>query len=563
MKQDKIISEAFPGGKKEEGRSEAYKKAAGRTAAEERRDAPVQGQAGAGAGQDAAKPEENRNGEEITREPELADTEKPKGFCQTEPESGGLSRSFSFPAPQKSPEEVEAELSAYLAGEDSREETGDKKGRKQKRAKKRRPGKIKADENGGGKAGGVWRTKKGKRRAAAAAAVLAAAIFIKAFTGGEKAVQAPSMLLTKGDVVSTLSLTGPVSGTESADVVSNLHAEVLEIRVKEGDRVEKGQVLAVIDRTDAQKEVDIAQNSYELAVSEYNENIRDTRNGYEKAVQDYNTAKLNYDRTKALFDAGASSQADFESAGNALSDARRAVDGFTVENGQAVPDKSYELKIKSAQFELEQKKRNLEDTEVKSPISGTVVRVNSKVGQFADKPEDEKPMFIVENLDQLNMELQISEYSVGKVSVGLPVEITADILDGKTASGTITSISPTGEEKAGGGSSERVVPTTVSIDDPSGALIAGITARATVVTEKAEHVFKVPTTAILNGEDGVKRIAVLSEGTKTVHLLPVTTGTESDLETEIAPAEGESLQEGMTVLLSPAGLEEGMEVEPV
>lgn len=515
MKQDKILSETFPGERKEEGRGAAYKKAAGRTEAEDR--------------------------------------------------NGGLSCSPSFPTPQKSPEEVEAELSAYLAGEGGREGAGGRKGWKQKRAekKKNRTGKMETGESGGGKAGGGWRTKKGKRRAAAAAAVLAAAIFIKLLTGGEKAVQAPSMILTKGDVVSTLSLTGPVSGTESADVVSNLHAEVLEIRVKEGDRVEKGQVLAVIDRTDAQKEVDIAQNSYELAVSEYNENIRDTRNGYEKAVQDYDTAKLNYDRTKALFSAGASSQADLESAGNALSDARRAVDGFTVENGQAVPDKSYELKIKSAQFELEQKKRDLEDTEVKSPISGTVVRVNSKVGQFADKPEDEKPMFIVENLDQLNMELQISEYSVGKVSVGLPVEITADILDGKTASGTITSISPTGEEKAGGGSSERVVPTTVSIDDPSGALIAGITARATVVTEKAEHVFKVPATAILNGEDGVKRIAVLLEGTKTVHLLPVTTGTESDLETEIAPAEGEVLQEGMTVLLSPAGLEEGMEVEPV
>ena len=67
------------------------------------------------------------------------------------------------------------------------------------------------------------------------------------------------MALAKGDVVSSLSLTGPVSGTDSADVVSNLHSEVLEIRVKEGDTVEKGQVLAVIDRTDAQKEVDVAR----------------------------------------------------------------------------------------------------------------------------------------------------------------------------------------------------------------------------------------------------------------------------------------------------------------
>ena len=213
-------------------------------------------------------------------------------------------------------------------------------------------------------------------------------------------------------------------------------------------------------------------------------------------------------------------------------------------------------------IELDQKKRDLEDTEVKSPISGTVVRVNSKVGQFADKPEDEKPMFIIENLAQLEMELQISEYSVGDVTVGLPVEITADILDGKAVTGTVTSISPTGEEKTGSSSTERVVPTIVSIDKADSGLIAGITARATIVTERAESVFKVPSSAVRTGEDGSRQIAVLKEGTNIVHFISVDTGVESDLETEIIPGE-EGLTEGMTLLLSPEGLTEGMEVEPV
>ena len=43
----------------------------------------------------------------------------------------------------------------------------------------------------------------------------------------------------------------------------------------------------------------------------------------------------------------------------------------------------------------------------------------------------------------------------------------------------------------------------------------------------------------------------------------MTTGVESDLETEIDAASGEALTEGMTVLLSPEGLSEGMEVMPV
>lgn len=445
-------------------------------------------------------------------------------------------------ASPKSKEEVERELEAYL---DEPEE------------KKRRRISL---------AGAVRKIRgqspKRKRIEIVLAAAAAACLAVRCAAGGNSLPKVSSAPLEKGDVVSSLSLTGPVSGTDSADVVSNLHSEILEIRVKEGDPVEKGQVLAVIDRTDTQKEVDIAQNAYDLAVSEYNETLRDTKIGYEKAKQDYSTAERNYHRNQTLFELGAVSSAEFEAAGNALSDARRAVEGYRTENGQAVPDESYELKVKAAQFELDQKKRELEDTEVKSPISGTVVRVNSKVGQFADKPEDEKPMFIIENLSQLEMELQISEYSVGDVAVGLPVEITADILDGKTVTGTITAISPTGEEKTGSSSTERVVPTTVSIDKADSGLIAGITARASIVTERAEQVFKVPSSSLRTGEDGRRQIAVLKEGTNTVHFISVDTGAESDLETEIIPGE-EELTEGMTLLLSPDGLTEGMEVEPV
>ena len=450
-------------------------------------------------------------------------------------------KNTSYASP-KSGEEVERELEAYI--------------NEPKNGKRRRitlSGAVRAIRG---------QSLKKKRIEAVLAVAAAVCLAVRCTAGGSTLSQVPSMALAKGDVVSSLSLTGPVSGTDSADVVSNLHSEVLEIRVREGDTVEKGQVLAVIDRTDAQKEVDVAQNAYDLAVSEYNESLRDTKIGYEKAKQDYSTASLNYERNKTLFESGAISSAEFEAVGNALSDARRAVEGYRMENGQAVPDESYELKVKAAQFELDQKKRDLEDTEVKSPISGTVVRVNSKVGQFADKPEDEKPMFIIENLAQLEMELQISEYSVGDVSVGLPVDITADILNGKTVTGTITSISPTGEEKTGSASTERVVPATVSIDKADSGLIAGITARASIVTERAEDVFKVPSSAVRTGEDGSRQIAVLKEGTGIVHFVSVDTGVESDLETEIIPI-GEELTEGMTLLLTPDGLTEGMEVEPV
>ena len=134
-----------------------------------------------------------------------------------------------------------------------------------------------------------------------------------------------------------------------------------------------------------------------------------------------------------------------------------------MEDGRGVADASYALQVENAAFELQKKQEELKNTQVKSAIDGTVVRVNSKVGQFADKVEDDKPMFSIENLEELELEIKVSEYSIGRVKAGQKAVITADILDGASVDGEVVKISPTGEEK-GGGSTERVIPATIRID---------------------------------------------------------------------------------------------------
>ncbi|MEF9939791.1 MAG: efflux RND transporter periplasmic adaptor subunit [Clostridium sp.] len=437
-----------------------------------------------------------------------------------------------IPASEKNSDEMQEEMEAYMAENHT--------GKKNKKHTK-------------------WSRK--TKLIVAGAGVLVRLGGAKILLGGSKEVlpMVTATPLTKGDVTAILTLNGPISGTDSADVMSNLHSEVLDIFIKEGDHVTKGQTLARLDSTNVKKSVDIAQNTYDLAVSEYDESTRDAQSNYEKAVQDYNTAKLNYDRNQVLFDAGDISSADFETAGNAMRDAKRTMENFTIVKGRAIPNKSYELKVKSAQFELEQKKTDLENTEVKSPIDGTVVRVNSKVGQFADKPENDKPMFIVENLKNLEMEIAVSEYSVGKVRIGQKAEIKADILNGKTVEGEIISISPTGEEK-GGGSTERVVPTTIRIGDSNSGLIAGITARASVVTGEVKDVFKVAQLSLV--EDAAQGTCIVSVDPTShiVHFIPVTLGVESDLEVEIIPNEEGALTDKLMIITSPTGLTEGMTV---
>lgn len=407
--------------------------------------------------------------------------------------------------------------------------------------------------------------KKGGRKKkvllAAAAVLILAAATGKIFGGGKNAVPAVETVSpVKKDIQNRLSVSGPVSGTDSVDVVSNIHAEVLEIPVQEGEKVTKGQVLAVLDDTDIKKEVEIAKNEYDLAVSSCAEKDKEAKNGYAKAVQDLKAAQANYDRTKALYDGGSASLVELENAENAKNDAARAKDSFTLENGTAVADASYRYQIEKARFDYEKSEKLLADTEIKSPIDGTVVRVNTKVGRFADKMENNEPLFIIENLDVLEMEIAVSEYAIGKVAVGQEAEVSADILDGKTAKGQVVSISPTGEEK-GGGSTERVIPTKIRIMDENTKLIAGITARAEIVLEESKDALTVPVSAVFD-KDGTSYVQAVNDGA--VHWIPVTAGVESDIETELIPGEGESLNESSVLLASPGEMySEGMAVMPI
>ncbi len=405
--------------------------------------------------------------------------------------------------------------------------------------------------------GKFWRSWSRKRKIVVGVVVVAAALFAvaKAKGGGSDGeIMVSTAPLTKGDVEEVLSISGPVSGTDSAEVVSRLHAEILEILVKEGDKVKAGQVLARLDPADVQKEVEIAQNAYDLAVAERNEAQIQAETGYARARQEELAAKRDYDRKAMLYAGGDVSQMELEEARDVLAEASRQVSTFTLRGGKPVANESYDLRIRNAEFELEKKRKELEEAEVTSPIDGTVVRVNSRVGRFADTVDDDRPLFSIDNLERLEMKINVSEYSIGKVEVGQKAEISADILGGETEEGVITAISPTGEEK-GGGSTERVIPTTIQIQNSDTKLIAGITARAQIVLSESKDTWVVPMGALVDKE-GQSFLAAVENNV--VKMIPVETGVESDVEVEV---KGEGLTEGIFYITSPmAFLEDGMTV---
>ena len=167
--------------------------------------------------------------------------------------------------------------------------------------------------------------------------------------------------------------------------------------------------------------------------------------------------------------------------------------------------------------------------------------------------------FTIENLETLELELKISEYSIGQVEVGQRATITADIMGDASAQGEVVSISPTGEEK-GGGSTERVIPTKIRVLDKDSKLIAGITAKAEIILDEAADTWVIPISALRTEADGSSSIVLAENGV--CRVVPVETGVESDISIEIFPAEGIELSEDMEYIVAPdASLTDGSKVE--
>lgn len=377
--------------------------------------------------------------------------------------------------------------------------------------------------------------------------------------------------LARGSITESLTVTGPVEGTDSVDVTSRLHARITELKVKEGDRVEAGKtVLARLDTGELQKEVEIAEGNYKLAAAQRDEKVKEDTEAWKKARQELKAAQEDYDRKAVLAQTGDISQVELSTAENSLQEAKRNVEAYRIRDGKVMAEDSMEIQVQNAELALEQTREKLTETTILAPISGTVTRVNTKVGQFADDIENNRPMITIENLDALQMEIKVSEYSIGKVSPGQEVRITADILgEGKSVAGEVMSISPTGEEK-GGGSTERVIPTRIRITEPDTALIAGINAKAQIILEEASGVWTVPVSAV--GEDGTGQAAMQFAVPKEdgsccrIRVVPVETGLESDLELEVKgpvrEEDQELFQEGSRYLSAyHAELSEGQEIQ--
>ena len=270
-------------------------------------------------------------------------------------------------------------------------------------------------------------------------------------------------------IVEAVEASGTVNPVNTVEIGSQVSGMIKEIYVDYNSKVTKGQLLAQIDPSLFQAQVDKAQG--DLAAARSNKlKIQ--------AMLDYD--KKNYERYKKLYTKNYVAKSEVD-----LAEATYKSDLAQLAASQA--------SISQAQATLNNNLTNLKYTRIISPVDGIVVSKAVEVGQTVAASFQTPTLFqVAQDLTQMQIEVNVSEADIGKIKQGQSVEYTLDGYADSVFYGKVSEV--------------RIAPTTVSnvvtytvivdVDNSEHKMIPGMTANVSIITNKSENVICIPTEAL-------------------------------------------------------------------
>jgi len=310
--------------------------------------------------------------------------------------------------------------------------------------------------------------------ASAAAALLVAAACHQAQT----APPYQAVPVAHRDIVVTATASGVIQPILTLSVKSKASGEILEMPVQSGDEVKRGQLLAKVDPRIPQNNLTQAQAN--LAVA--------------KAQLDNATAQ--FKRSDLLFHSQAITEAGYDSAQLATATARAAV--------------------ATAEANLQTAKDAMEDTQVRAPVTGTILEVDAVLGTVISSPTNDvgggTVILKIANLDTVQVSALVDETDVGKVKPGMPVTITVDAYPNRTFDGTVLKIEPQAQVTQ----NVTMFPVEVNILNPEHLLKPGMNTEVEIHIGERQGVLAIPNAALRTARDVASAAAVLGLDSQTV-----------------------------------------------
>ncbi|MBU8900407.1 efflux RND transporter periplasmic adaptor subunit [Corallococcus sp. H22C18031201] len=351
----------------------------------------------------------------------------------------------------------------------------------------------------------------------------------------------------KGSITRTITGAGKVQAATTVKISSNLSGDLVELAVKAGEGVKKGQVLGRIDK-----------RRYEASVKQAQASVNASKAEVQVSEVEAARTRTELARVQGLTDKGLASGAELETA--------RA----TLDSAEAKVAAAKQRLAQNAAF-LEQSATDLAKTTLESPIDGTVIELSREVGERVRGSDfSEDVVMTIAALNVMEVKFEVGEHEVVHLKTGQPAEVTMDALEGQTFQGAVVEIAQKALIKNPGTEAEVTsFPVTVALDSRPPSVLPGMSAEARISAETHTDTLLVPIQAVtvraerslpdykppVEGDtltakrrtEALAKVVFVVDGDNKAQVRRVRTGIASDTELEVV----EGLHDGDRVVEGP------------
>lgn len=296
-------------------------------------------------------------------------------------------------------------------------------------------------------------------------------------------------------------VTGVLKPAVQVNVGAQVNGQLRKLYVRQGDKVKKGQLLAEIDPTIQESDLNNAHAQLASAKAQ--------KLSAQATLLRY---RQELNRQRMMMRDGSGVRSEFEQA-QAQYDAQ--VQQIAVSDAQIV---QAEMAVKSAQA-------NLSYTRIVAPIDGEVLGIVTREGQTIVSSQTAPTILVLANLDTMQVQTRISEADVQKIRPGQPLRFYVIANPEKRYSSTMGFVQPapqealeaSGENRMGGNQQAMAVYYTGTFEVPNAEreLKTSMTAQVFIQIAKAKNVLRVPVAALGQAQDTERYAITTYENGKT------------------------------------------------
>lgn len=278
-------------------------------------------------------------------------------------------------------------------------------------------------------------------------------------------------------LVQKVSASGRIQPQTKVDIVSQINGQIIQLAAKEGDHVEEGDLLIVLDTIQLHSDVEQAA----FSMTEINARLEGQKSFLEQAETEFK-------RQERLHENKLTSEQAFTDAKYQFTNAKAS---YLALQAQA----------KQANARYEQQVDNLRKTRIKAPMTGIITLVDCEVGEIAPAQTSftqGKTLMTLSNLDTYEVEVEVDETEVGLVEMGQASDIEVDAFPDSVFKGEVVEIGNTAI-LANTGSTEQSTNFRVKVvfKQPTVKLRPGMSANVDITTNERENSLSVPYSAVV------------------------------------------------------------------